>query len=418
MTAGGKPVDDPGGLPAPAIAIFVHDLGATGVVRNAIAIANRLAADGLSVALLVCRATGELRGEIASGVRLVELFDDQAARRRRSDLLRAVPKLRRYLRDYRPALLFSAGNHGHLACWAAARGMHGLRRIYRISNDIGQGRSALPLRARIEALRRRLKMALFARDADRLVLVSPHLLKERVFAAAQSQGRVSVIPNGVDVDMIRRRGREPCFHLWIGDRSMATIVAVGRLVPQKNYPNLLRALAVANRKVPVRLIILGAGKAKARRALSKLARSLGIEERVSLTGTVANPFAYLCRASAFVLPSWWEGASNVLLEALACETPVIASRTAGNAEEVLGGGRFGLLVDPGNIKAMACAIVQQVEEGRRPAGRAWAFDRVTALNAYSQLIRGLVEASPGPTDDLYPLRPAAAQWTKRATTSR
>ena len=58
-------------------------------------------------------------------------------------------------------------------------------------------------------------------------------------------------------------------------------------------------------------------------------------------------------ADAFVLPSWWEGSPNVLLEAMAVDVPIVASRSAGNAVDLLDDGRCGLLVDPADAAAMA-----------------------------------------------------------------
>ena len=85
--------------------------------------------------------------------------------------------------------------------------------------------------------------------------------------------------------------------------------------------------------------------------------------------------------------TWWEGASNVLREALACGGPVVASRTAGNAEQVLDHGRYGVLVDPADKAQMARALLSQASDHPvTPGNRAEAFSRDTTLAAYSDLI--------------------------------
>ena len=91
-----------------------------------------------------------------------------------------------------------------------------------------------------------------------------------------------------------------------------------------------------------------------------------------------------------ILPSWWEGSSNVLLEAIACGTPVVASRTAGNAAEILGDDEYGLLVDPSSAEELAAAILTQIGPGPTlPKDRAQAYDRSVAMTAYAQLVDGL-----------------------------
>ena len=97
---------------------------------------------------------------------------------------------------------------------------------------------------------------------------------------------------------------------------------------------------------------------------------------------MANPFPLVAGALVYVLPSLWEGASNSLLEALACGVPVVASRTAGNAPDVLGEGAFGALADPTDAADLARAIATQLDPESRIAPRdradAFALDSVAA----------------------------------------
>jgi glycosyltransferase involved in cell wall biosynthesis len=114
---------------------------------------------------------------------------------------------------------------------------------------------------------------------------------------------------------------------------------------------------------------------------------VGIADAIQILEPMANPMPYIARASVLALPSWWEGASNVLLEALACGTPIVASRTAGNAEDVLDFGRYGLLVDPDDAEGMAIALLLQTSsEAQFPGDRASEFCREAMLNAYVDLI--------------------------------
>jgi glycosyltransferase involved in cell wall biosynthesis len=102
-------------------------------------------------------------------------------------------------------------------------------------------------------------------------------------------------------------------------------------------------------------VILGRGRL--REALTTLAGSLGVDRQVDLPGFVENPYPFIRRARAFVLSSRWEGSPNVLVEALALGTPVVATDCPSGPREILAGGRFGPLVPVGDPEALAEAIL-------------------------------------------------------------
>jgi glycosyltransferase involved in cell wall biosynthesis len=372
------------------IAIFVDDLSATGVVRNAAAIANRMRLEGWEVCLVAARAAGVLRSSIASGVAVRQLMEDPSAGlTRRSRLIRSFRSYLRFLKSFRPDVLLSAGNHGHLLTILASKAVPGCRTVFRISNDIDHRAQGKP-GSRIARLVRRLQLRLVSDHADLMVVVSPHLKDDPVIASASSNGKVTIIPNGVDRGAVQEHARAECDHPWLADSAdQPVILGVGRFVRQKNFGALIRAIAVARRAKPLRLLLIGSGPLQAE--LEREAECLGVRDCVAIVPPVANPMPFLMRAAAVVLPSWWEGSSNVLLEALACGTPVVASRTAGNAELVLDGGRYGVLVDPRDVDQMARAILRQCSEfAIRPGRRAQDFSVDDTLDAYSNALADLV----------------------------
>ncbi len=164
------------------------------------------------------------------------------------------------------------------------------------------------------------------------------------------------------------------------------LLAVGNLTPPKDYPTLIRALALVRREHDVRLMILGEGRE--RPGLEDLVRELGLTGHVALPGFAANPYAYLARAAVFVLSSAWEALPTVLIEALAVGVPVVATDCRHGPREILDGGRYGRLVPVGDAEAMAQAVAEALR-GPPPAVPGQALQRYTmdfALDQYTQLL--------------------------------
>jgi glycosyltransferase involved in cell wall biosynthesis len=197
----------------------------------------------------------------------------------------------------------------------------------------------------------------------RLIAVSEDLRQQLRREILMDSASISVIPNGIDVAEVARLGSEPIAHPWFAAGQPSVVLGVGRLAPQKNFDLLLRAFAAAKAHSPMRLMILGQGPEQEK--LEELARKLGVRDDFALGGYVDNPMPYLRQASLFALPSQWEGLSNALLEALACGTPVVASRCPGSGE-VLADGRYGTLVNVGDLPGFTEAILGALKRPRKP----------------------------------------------------
>jgi glycosyltransferase involved in cell wall biosynthesis len=161
--------------------------------------------------------------------------------------------------------------------------------------------------------------------------------------------------NPVITPDVRKRACAPLDHPWFAPDQPPVILAVGRLTKQKDFPTLIRSFAQVRQNVPARLLILGEGVD--RDELEALVRQLGLQDDVSLPGFVDNPYAYMHRAGLFVLSSRWEGLPTVLIEALYCGRPVIATDCPSGPREILANGRFGALVPVGDVEALSRAIV-------------------------------------------------------------
>lgn len=186
---------------------------------------------------------------------------------------------------------------------------------------------------------------LASRCADRMVCVS-----EDAARLCRTEGvdsaRVTTIPNGIDTKRFAFAGPTP----------PGPVVYVGRLSPEKDVATLLRAAALAVAEDPcLQLVIAGDGPCRAE--LTSLAASLRLASHVQFLGEVADIPALLRKASVFVLPSLSEGLPITVLEAMACGTPVVATRVGGTPEAVEHG-RTGFLVPPGDDEQMAAAVIR------------------------------------------------------------
>ena len=195
--------------------------------------------------------------------------------------------------------------------------------------------------------------------ADRVVCVS-HDSARIARAEGIAPRRIRVVWNGIDLG--RFRPADPG-----GD---GPAVAVGRLSPEKDFPTLVRAAALAAREDPTfRLEVAGEGAVA--EDLRRLAGELKPAGVVRLLGQVRDIPALLARGSIFTLASLTEGVSLTLLEAMASGLPVVATRVGGNPE-VVAEGQTGLLVPPADPAALAAALLTLWRDPplRRALGRA------------------------------------------------
>jgi len=198
------------------------------------------------------------------------------------------------------------------------------------------------------------------RRVARIVTISRGIAVELGQRLALPPDKFRVIHNPVAVVEIRRQAEQA---VDIPPVAHPLLVAVGRLDPEKNMPLLFRAIGRIVREQPVTLYVLGEGCERPH--LESLIRSLGLESHIHLPGFQRNPYAYVKRADLFVLSSDYEGFANVLVEAMAVGTPVVATDCPYGPREVLADGQYGRLVPPGDEAALAQAILCSLRDRAR-----------------------------------------------------
>ena len=175
--------------------------------------------------------------------------------------------------------------------------------------------------------------------------------------------KIRVIYNPFDFEYIASKAKEPLKN-W--RKRAFTYVTIGRLDEGKNHTLLIKALAKMNRR-DVELIIIGDGELRSN--LEELVDSLDLKGEVKLVGRQKNPFSWIANSDCFIFGSNHEGFPNVLIEALACNTPIISTDCLSGPREILNFdtsyneqiedikvAKFGILVPVNDIDMMSLAM--------------------------------------------------------------
>jgi glycosyltransferase involved in cell wall biosynthesis len=164
---------------------------------------------------------------------------------------------------------------------------------------------------------------------------------------------IETIYYGIDLENIQSLAQEQINHAWFSEpRQYKVIVACGRLVEQKGFNILVEAMS--NVTDDIKLILIGEGEKRAE--LENQIKQLQLDTRIELVGYKRNPFCYMSKADAFIMPSLWEGFGIILVEALAVGIPVISSDCPSGPRMILKDGECGILVPTGNPHALADSI--------------------------------------------------------------
>jgi len=331
------------------LALFVPSLRGGGAERVMVNLARGFADRGLKVDLVLAKGEGLYLSQVPDKVRLVDL--------RAKRMASALPPLMTYLRREKPRSFLSAMMHTNVIAILA-------RKLAKVDTRIViSEHSTLSISSRNAKSLRERYLPLIAKRiypwADMIVAVSKGVADDLVCTLGLPRERIGVIYNPIVTPELLEKAKETVKHPWFQPGGPPVILGVGRLTKPKDFPTLLRAFASVRKEGRSRLVILGGGEERPN--LEALAEEFGIAEDVDIPGFVENPYKYMACARVFVLSSRWEGFGNVIVEAMACGTPVVSTDCPSGPAEILEDGRYGELVPVGDYEALARSILSTLD---------------------------------------------------------
>lgn len=377
---------------AATIAIVLHDLPLGGSERIAVRLANRWACAGRAVTIFCGSRRGPLAEMIDPAVKLVECKPEiQRGPGSRKALGQAAAA---FAAARQPDILFVPGSYHWPVMSAVADLPQALRPgvVAQIDTPLYR-RGRGPLRQRAYNLRTRRQF----RCVDHAVSLCDGMTgdMDRVLGRRITESlRLPALDDEAAAPM-RAKGK--------------LILAAGRLVPEKGFDLALRAFALMG-DPDARLTILGEGPQ--RDDLISLAKGLGVYDRVSLPGYVADIGPWLAQARAFLLASRYEGYGAVIVEALAAGRPVVCTDCTPATAELLDGEGAGFVAPVGDARMLAAGLRRMVRglapDPERLAARVAGYRIGPISDAYLQVFDA-VKARRAAARAPQPPTPAAAR---------
>lgn len=325
------------------IAVLLNDFSGTGVPRVSLRLAEGLHALGHDVDVLVLNPRGPMLKQVSASIRIVPLDVSRA--------ITAMPKLSTYLRANNPDALIAAEDQLGVIAAAACVVSRSRSRLLVTSHvpysstGLARGLKGWALVTALRVLWRRI---------DTFATVSAGLADDMAQVTGLPRSEIRVVHNAVVREVDIARHPEPSIHPFF-QSGAKVIVGIGSLHRRKGFHDLIEAVRIVSHKEDVRLIILGEGRE--REALQRQIAERDLSARIDLAGYCDDPFPFLRTADVFVLPSYFEGLPTVLIEALACGCPCVATDCVAGPREILEEGAYGQLVEVGNCEAMAASIL-------------------------------------------------------------
>lgn len=327
------------------ISLFITNLTIGGAERVAVNLSKGLTKFGYDVEIVLVNNEGEFLSEIPESVNLVELDADR--------LRSAVIPLYRYIHTKNPDVIISFMTGPNIIAILSNILSMKKSRVIATEHNTQTMKSGLSMKMDMYLGRGLYKLS------DGIIGVSVGVAENVSNWANIPKKEIEVIHNPViEKNLLEREFSTPP-HEWYNEKDIPTIVSAGRHVEQKNFQTLIRAFDKVLSEREARLVLIGEGEKT--EEYEDLVKDLGIQDHVCMPGFVDNLYEYLFYSDVFVLSSAWEGLSMVLIEAMACRTPVVSTDCPYGPAEVLRNGIYGSLVPVDSYEELGNEILETLE---------------------------------------------------------
>ena len=352
-----------------SILFFLPYLGGGGAQRVFINILKALDKNKYNLTLVVIDKDGPYLSQIPAQVKLIELNSKR--------VLLSSLELKRLFSKYKPDIIISGLNYANIIVALSVKWAKVPSKLILTEHSSYSGKNVQTNKIKYLMFKKLIKLSY--KFADNIVCVSKGISEEvrQLTGIKQCEDIIKVIYNPIVDKELTFKSIENVKDAWINNKNFKVIISMGRLTKQKDFPTLIKAFAkylASNRNTKVKLIVMGEGES--RPELERMVNDLRLNNYVNLLGYVDNPYAYLSKADLFVLSSRSEGFGNVIVEAMACGTPVISTNCPTGPGEIIEDGINGFLVPVGDEEKLAKKISEVINnEG---------LQRKIAKNAFSR----------------------------------
>lgn len=345
------------------VALLMQSAANGGVQRIMINLARGMIGQGAEIDFLIADATGEMRKQIPKEC----MVYDFGKRKARGDLkvLLSLPQIAGYMSKNPDAVIYAAPG---LACTVASFLKLFFRTKVVLIND---NKCSLLIEGGLYH-----KAVYFANNfvypfADEVVAAHTPAMEDIAEHYSVRPEKLHVIHHPLIDPHIIIAAEPETNHPFIRARSNGykLLLAVGRLVQEKAFDNLIDAVAIVRQNQKVKLIILGDGEQ--REFLQKKIAENKLQKDVDLFGYTERVFSFMKSADLYVLSSRQEAFGNVLVEAIACGLPCVATDcVSGGPKEIMeqcGIGKYGVLCERENVEALASSILLALDKEYKKA---------------------------------------------------
>lgn len=334
------------------IALYIPSMSGGGAERIILTLANALAEKDIVVDLVLNRVEGPLLKNVSDKVNIVNLNT--------SRVLMGFLPLVRYMRQEKPDAILSAMNYVNVITVFAKLLSGSDTRV--VVSEHGNLSASLKNSKWVSKVVLKSLMSWTYKKSDFVVAVSDGVADDLSRQIKINRNKITTIYNPIFTpDLLEKvEALLPLQNPYFDRNTPPVILGVGRLAKEKDFQTLINAFAKVRTQKECHLVILGEGAL--RPELELLIKELDLQDSVQMPGFVDSPHSWMLSADLFILSSIHEGFGNVLVEAMACGTPVVSTDCPSGPSEILEDGKWGELVPVGNVELLSKAIIKALSK--------------------------------------------------------